>query len=283
MRSGANILLVVAVLLFSATCLQAEQASQANGATSIQGSGEHIVAAQIPAVPSLAPQGAESRYLKTSDGWHVAAWYWAPSKGKAPGVILVHMRGQDKSSWGDMPQKLVEEGFAAVAIDLRGHGETLDPQGRKVALNDLTEDDYQAMLNDISAAHAMLEREKAVDADRVAIIGASIGANLGIMYASGDNSVRTVVALSPGLDYFGLKPLDYIEDYDARALYLIAAEGDQAAYEACLALKEATIADPVSFREFKGKDHGTNLLSAHEGLDMTIISGWLLNHIPPER
>ena len=48
-------------------------------------------------------------------------------------------------------------------------------------------------------------------------------------------------------------------------------------------VEAAKDADPVSFREFEGKEHGTNLLSAHPGLDMTIITGWLLNHLPPDR
>jgi len=282
MRTGANILIVLAALLVSATCLRADEAGIANGATAVQtGNGDAV--AQVPKVPSLAPIGAEARYLQTSDGWRVAAWYWAPAGAKAPGVILLHMRGKDKSSWGDMPNKLMAEGYAVIAIDLRGHGETLDPQGRQVGLNALTEADYQAMLNDVAAAHTFLAGQDSVDGDRVALIGASIGANLAIMYAASDKRVRTVVALSPGLDYFGLKPLDYLEGYDRRALYLIASEGDKAAYEACLAIKDATAADPVSFRPFSGRDHGTNLLSANEGLDATIISGWLLNHVPPER
>ena len=137
--------------------------------------------------------------------------------------------------------------------------------------------------NDVAAAHLAFDDDKRVDGDRVGIIGASIGANLAIMYTAGDRRVRTAIALSPGLNYLGLEPLGYLEDYDARALYLIAGEGDQTAFESCEALERATAADPVSFRHFAGKDHGTDLLSAHPGLDMTIISGWLLNHLPPER
>ena len=72
MRSGAIILTVVALLIFSATCLRANQSTQANGATTIQASQTATV--KIPRVPALAPAGADSRYLTTSDGWHVAAW-----------------------------------------------------------------------------------------------------------------------------------------------------------------------------------------------------------------
>jgi len=282
MRTGANILVVIAALLLSVTCLRADESANAGGATGTQtGNGDAV--AQVPQMPSLAPIGAEARYLPTGDGWRVAAWYWPPSGAKAPGVILLHMRGKDKSSWGDMPNKLLAEGYSVVAIDLRGHGETLNPEGQRVGLNGLKDADYQAMLNDVAAAHAMLDGEENVDGDRVAIIGASIGANLAIMYAAGDKRVRTAVALSPGLDYMSLKPLDYLADYGKRALYLVASAGDKPSHDACLAIKDATAADPVSYREFPGRDHGTNLLTAHEGLDDTIISGWLLNHLPPER
>ncbi len=227
---------------------------------------------------------AEHVTLTTSDQYHVAALYWAPKKPNAPGVILLHQRGSNKESWGDLGSKLVSEGYAAIAIDMRGHGQTKDPKGNSMSLASLKEIDYQYMLRDIEAAHNYLDEQADVDGNRIAIIGASIGANLAIMYASNDKRVRTVIALSPGLDYFGLKPMDYLGDYGKRALYLIAAKGDKYSDESCTALTAAASeSDPVSYRPFDGKDHGTNLLKAHPGLDLTIIDGWLLNHLPPNR
>jgi pimeloyl-ACP methyl ester carboxylesterase len=231
--------------------------------------------------PSPAPSDGQSYYLETQDGYYVAAWYFPPHEDKSPGVILLHQRGADKSSWGDMPAKLVEEGFAVVAIDLRGHGETLNPEKKKIDLEQLTADDYQLMIHDVAAAHQLLGDFPAVDSNRVAIIGASIGANLAMMYGAVDQRVITTVALSPGLDYFGLQPAEYLKQYGRRALYLIVAKGDEYAYQSCLQLEEESVADPVSLRPFEGAEHGTQLLEAHAGLDQTIITGWLLNHLPP--
>lgn len=287
MQSRVSIGVVVAVLLLGTACPQAEQ----NEATSINAGGSSQNDAQAtevraPATPT-APVGASFVWLATEDKYRVAAWYW-PSRqgdeGPAPGVICLPMRGHDKSTYGALAPKLVEEGYAVIAIDFRGHGETLDPENRPVPLDALTEADYQHMLRDVAAAHQYLDDQPQVDGERVGIVGASIGANLAIIYAAADLRVRTVVALSPGLDYKGLRPTEALEGFSTRALYLAAARGDKYSYDSCLALKEAaTLADPVSLREFAGKDHGTNLLKAHPGFDDTIASGWLLNHLPPTR
>ena len=188
---------VLALSLLSIACPRAGQTEATTGdAVNQQSPDARDATAIIPNAPSAAPYGGESRFLHTSDGYLVAAWYWSPAEGSAPGVILLHMRGKDKSSWGDMPQKLVDEGFAVIAIDLRGHGETLDPQGRRMKLEQLKNADYLAMLNDVAAAHLAFDDDKRVDGDRVGIIGASIGANLAIMYTAGDLRVRTAIALS---------------------------------------------------------------------------------------
>ncbi|MCB1219669.1 MAG: alpha/beta fold hydrolase [Planctomycetales bacterium] len=237
----------------------------------------------MPAV-AAAPKGAQAATLTSSDGHSIAAWYWKPQKSSAPAVIMLHMLGSDKSAYTEMAGKLVAEGYAAIAIDLRGHGESKFPDGGNPDYKALTESDFTGMLNDIRAAHDFLADQPEVDADRVAIIGASIGANLAIIYGSGDLRVRTVVALSAGQDYRGLKPAAYLERYGRRPLYLVCSKADKYSWESSVALEKlATAADPVSLRVFEGKAHGTNLLTEHEGLDDTIVSGWLLNYLPPKR
>jgi pimeloyl-ACP methyl ester carboxylesterase len=203
---------------------------------------------------------------------------------KAPALILLHMRGGDKSTWGSLPEALLGEDFAVIAIDMRGHGQTVDPSGRQAALTQLTKSDYRGMLFDIGAAHAFLADQPDVDGERVGIIGASIGANLGVIYAASDRRVRTVVCLSAGLDYAGLTVLDYMEALDKRPLYLIVARGDKYSYESSAKIIETSAADGLkSMRAFDGKDHGTELLAAHPGLEQTIVTGWLLNYLPPTR
>lgn len=248
-------------------------------------SGQATEATQPP--QAALPKGAQAVSFPTTDRYQIAAWYWAPKAGgkaKAPGVILLHMRGKDKSSWDGLPDALLAEGYAVLAIDLRGHGQTLDSRGAQLPLNSLKDSDYRSMLLDVAAAHGWLGAQGGVDGDRVAIVGASIGANLGLIYASGNRSIRTVVCLSPGLDYRSLTVLDALQGLGKRAIYLLASKGDSYSYDTVYKIQQAaTQANPASVRTFEGKDHGTDLLSAHPGLEATIVSGWLLNYLPPVR
>ncbi|MCH7472321.1 alpha/beta fold hydrolase, partial [bacterium] len=254
----------------------------AGAATSSSDEGKATDVAIIEAFAT--PVGSRFVWLTTSDRFRVAAWYWEPDKDGAPGVILLHMRGRDKSTYADVAPKMVDEGYAVIAIDFRGHGQTLDPQGRGIALDSLTDEDYQAMQAEVAAAHDYLDEQPEVDANRVGIVGASIGANLAMLYAAGDLRVRTVVALSPGLDFKSLTPLEALDGLDKRPLYLLAAKGDKYSHSSSQELAKAAVkADPVSMREFEGSAHGTDLLEANPGLDMTIITGWLLNYLPPKR
>jgi dienelactone hydrolase len=285
-----------ALLALATSCPQARPGgaaaggAQANGALSrpapAGGQSAAVGAGMENRVPP--PAGAENVSLRTADGYTVAGWYWKPKlwpKQKlAPGVLLLHMRGKDKSSWGSLPETLLGEGYAVLAIDLRGHGETVDPAGRRPSLDALADSDYQAMLFDVGAGVTFLRQQPNCDEDRVGIIGASIGANLALLYAATNRAVRTVVCLSPGLNYHGLQPLGALDAYDKRPLYLIAAKDDTQSYPGCLKLQDAAVkAKPVSLRGFDGSDHGTALLTAHPGLDKTIVTGWLLNYLAPER
>jgi len=273
MRLTAVAILSFAAALALCACPEAKQATS----TAVMSSAQ---------VRGSLPQGANATTLSTSDGWKIAAWYWAPraANAKAPGVILLHQRAKDKSSWGSLPAQLVKQGYAVIAIDLRGHGESVGPGGKHVDFNDLTDPEYTAMLRDVRAADQYIGSQPGVDGDRIGIIGASIGANLAIIYLSSNRHVRTAVCLSPGLDYHGLKPLDYMKAVDKRPLYLIAAKGDADSANAADALSRAgTIDGPKSLRLLEGSAHGTDLLASSEGLDKTIATGWMLNYLAPKR
>ena len=60
---------------------------------------------------------------------------------------------------------------------------------------------------------------------KVSIIGASIGANIALNYAVSDHSVKSVILLSPGLDYMGVTTLAPITQYK-NPIYIAGAEGD---------------------------------------------------------
>lgn len=61
-------------------------------------------------------------YLPGSDGLTLAADVGGPDDG--PGVVLLHGGGQTRHSWSGTWHALVDRGWRAASVDLRGHGES---------------------------------------------------------------------------------------------------------------------------------------------------------------
>jgi dienelactone hydrolase len=237
-----------------------------------------LVCAAIP-VATVANASEEVSFT-TSDNISIQATFSHP-KGRArvPAVILLHQLAGERYAWNALAQKLTKNNYAVLAIDLRGHGDSTVFGESSRTYKEFADADYGAMIRDVRAAAAYLRGRKDVNGDRLAVVGASIGANLALQYAAEDMQVRTVVMLSPGLNYRSLKILPYIEGYDKRALFMVVAEGDVYSYESCRQIKEAAeMASPIKLKAYRGDDHGTDLLRTHEGLDEIIIA-WLLNHL----
>lgn len=58
----------------------------------------------------------------TRDGLGLVADQWGPADG--PAVLLLHGGGQTRHAWGETGETLGAEGWRAVALDLRGHGDS---------------------------------------------------------------------------------------------------------------------------------------------------------------
>ena len=61
--------------------------------------------------------------LETPDHITLQAVYY-PARDVKASVLLLHMLGRDKSDWKDFAAALRANGYEALALDLRGHGES---------------------------------------------------------------------------------------------------------------------------------------------------------------
>lgn len=218
---------------------------------SIRDSQPILVETPPPQTPKV-PVGARIA-LNTSDGVRIAATVYK-NDGES-GVILVHMIGKDRKSWDPIITNLATR-RAVIAIDLRGHGQS------DGVLRKFTDDDYRAMVNDVAAAR------KALGKREIAIVGASIGANAAIKYASSDPSVKTVIALSPGLDYHGLR-IDDVIPYMDRPVLVVASSGDQYSYNTMRKLSEMN--KNVETDMLSGDKHGTDMFGTGKGVESEIF------------
>ncbi len=147
-------------------------------------------------VSAAGPTVLEDLTLTAADGTSLAATVARPTDGSClPAVLLVHQYLNDRTQWADEQAQFVAAGYIAVAIDLRGHGESDPAQGE---LSSVLTDPDQAP-TDVAAGVGWLAEQAEIDTDRMAVVGTSIGANLSVV-ALHQGLVATAVAVSPRRD-----------------------------------------------------------------------------------
>ncbi|MCI0406049.1 MAG: alpha/beta fold hydrolase, partial [candidate division Zixibacteria bacterium] len=162
---------------------------------------------------------------KAEDGLVLKGTLYLPDgvKEARPIVILLPMMANDRKSWGIFPKKLSAAGYAVLALDQRGHGESVWQGKKKRSFLKFANSDFAKMVTDLDAVLAVLSKQKKVDVTRAAIYGASIGANVALVYGSQHPEVKAVALLSPGLDYKGITLADAAVAYGNRPALIIAA------------------------------------------------------------
>jgi dienelactone hydrolase len=230
-------------------------------------------ATSIPAVLAVLlvlafePGAAATRVtLRTDDGLSLAATWYEPVARPAPAVILVHMLNRSRREWEGFAQRLVSENIGALAIDLRGHGEsspTAAPAGAAAV-------DYSSMVLDIKAARRFLAQRVEVQQSRVGIAGASIGANLAALQASTDPSVVSLALLSPSLDYRGLRIEAALRKVAERPVLLVASDDDPYALRSARELQK-TAGGVRELLVLKQAGHGAAMLSRDADLTRSLV------------
>lgn len=226
------------------------------------------VAEETPAPRlDLEPRIEDGVEITVADGVTLVGTLYAPAQSGVPlpGVILLHMLGSDRASWHEFGVRLALEGYTALAFDMRGHGDT--GGGR----------DFQKTIQDLEGVWDYFAGRPEVDEDSIAIVGASIGANLALVTASTLPSVDTVVLLSPGLQYRGVTTDDAILEYGDRPLMIVASREDTYAAQSSQQL-EGLARGEVELLMFGGAGHGTNMLASKPELAGMVVD-WLDRHI----
>mgnify|MGYP001619515732 FL=1 len=189
--------------------------------------------------------------LKTEDNVTIIGDLY---EGNEIGIILLHMYTTTRHIWNEFAQELHARGYTVFSLDFRGHGES--------ALNykKFSEEDFNKMIFDVKAAHHFLGKEKTV------VIGASIGANIALKYAS---HVDGVVALSPSFNYKGIRTEDDAKKITVPVL-LISSEEDIQSFNDIRKLHY--LIKGSGLKTCSGKGHGTRMLDSETKM---LIFGWL--------
>ncbi|HLD05467.1 MAG TPA: alpha/beta fold hydrolase [Candidatus Nanoarchaeia archaeon] len=198
---------------------------------------------------SLAPQ---TLVLETQDGAILTGTLYPSNEQKA--IVLLHMLGKNRQSWQSFAHTLQETGYAVLAIDLRGHGESILQNNQRIHYESFDADRFNDMTYDVKAARDYFQNKI------VYIVGASIGANLALKYAAQDPNVQKIVLLSPGLDYRGVNIEQ--EPYSGKIL-IVTSEDDAYSAESSKKLAENR---NVKLQLYEAAGHGTSMLVAQPEL-----------------
>lgn len=207
----------------------------------------------------------------TTDDGVLIIGHWYPVENARRVVLLLHMMPATKESWEELARELNKRDIAALAIDLRGHGESVTKgvggtgvgsrERQKIHFQSFTDQEHQESIRDVRAAVAWLTSQ-GFDVNQILLGGASIGANLALQFESEMPEIPRVVLLSPGLDYRGVKTEPAIVGLTPDSLLLIiAAQDDEYASESSKILKDRRPSIELSIVD--GSAHGTDLFDEH--------------------
>lgn len=229
--------------------------------------------------PPVARDGTRDIAFATSDGYTIAGTLYTVPKPKPAGLILVPMLGTTRDRWRPFAAKAQAQGFESLAIDMRGHGDSKQQNGASTSYKSFTTEQWLGVVNDIAAAKQAL-LDAGADADNIAIVGASIGANLALRYGETDPSIQAMVLISPGKDYHGVTTEQSIAAVGKRPVLLLTSSGDSYSAETCTALKPLAVGH-CELHEYPGAAHGTDLLDTNENAPGQVLM-WLNAIIGPD-
>lgn len=207
---------------------------------------ESAPAAPDPTAPHLID-------LPASDGLTLRGAYFSPHA-EAPAVLLLHQLYTTRHSWDTLTLALMESGYNVLAVDLRGYGKT------RGAIN------WTRAQEDTQRWAAWLSQQSGVKS--VTMIGSSMGSALALTGCASFDSCKGAVAISPGLNYFGVSSEAALTDgFPILAVY---AENDRYPSEDMPTMQDIA-GDKMTVIMLPGRAHGIDLFREDETLIPSII------------
>lgn len=223
-------------------------------------------------------QGTRKTFAAADGVQLVGDIYLPAARQKPPVVLLLHMLGHTRRDFGCLIAPLTAQGFAVVNVDLRGHGDsTWRSDKSRTSFQQFSDADWQKLPLDAQKVIQDLQSMPAIDGKKIAIVGASIGANTAAIVGATDPRVKAEVLLSPGLEYHKMAPAEYMRR-GPRPAWLLAGRGDSYSAQSVKQLEQL---DPTHIHAdvLDTRAHGTDLLSTNPELAAK-IAAWLKGQLP---
>lgn len=196
-------------------------------------------------------------------------------------VVLLHSLGYNSEWWGELPKLLLENGYAVLKIDLRGHGNSIyNSKLVRTSWKNMNNNGFSKYPNDVNLVlnTVMTENPKRVFFNKWAIVGADIGVNTGIL--AGDtfsSKPQIIIMLSPVIETKGLYIPVKIANYDSTDFLSISSVGDKNSQEAEEYLKKFIQTNFITYTS-SAKSSGMLMLKSDENINL-LLKKWLESYL----
>lgn len=180
-----------------------------------------VVRPAVPAIPAAAVparlEGAEEVEIGTRDRLTLGGSYYPPAtkSGLAPGVLVLHDAGKDRTQGSEYCEYLAKKGFGVLALDVRGHGRSTTAE-----LDWSKEDEagrtrlWSFAIRDVEAGADFLREQDKVHASNLTVVGVGAAGGLAVRHAIDDENTRAVVLIAPGENNYGFDLENGIADLE---------------------------------------------------------------------
>ena len=129
-----------------------------------------------------------------------ALWLTPPDSAPAPATLLLHGLSSHKERMADaIGRALLQRGVASLALDLPLHGERRDGSGKNLFGNPLAlVGAWRTAVREAEDAVTWLSGQSEVDAERLGVVGYSLGGFLALMAAADDPRLRVITLAAAG-------------------------------------------------------------------------------------
>lgn len=198
-----------------------------------------------------------------------------------PTVVLLHSIGYSSDWWCNLPQDLLNQGYAVLKIDLRGHG-------KSVYNSKLLRTSWSSMTNNAFAKYPddvikVIEQVKSENTKKVffhnwAIVGSDIGASTAILVADKISyKPKTLVLLSPVVKTKGLYVPVKLANLDNIDIFSISGTNDNSGHNAQEYLKKFSQA---TFATYISESRSTGMLMLKNDNTLArIITSWIKEYL----
>jgi alpha-beta hydrolase superfamily lysophospholipase len=195
--------------------------------------------------------------------------YHPASQSKAYTWVLLHGLGSNKEEWNTFARLLAQQGAGVFIYDARGHNESNHmANGQPINYKDWLRagpgTPWEGMPGDMTSAVQELRKRYHVSEKKLAVGGASLGANVALIYASEHPRVPAVVLLSSGIEYAGISIVSSWVHFASRPVFAAASPQDLNAYATLRFLSQQRTDIPLLMVQGQGAQHGVNMFQNPE-------------------